>query len=212
MKPIYDKFAYIQKLVKNKKVLDVGVVCHDVHFDEKWYINGFLHGFLCESAESVLGIDIEKSGIETLKSNGYNVIVADAENMDLKEKFDVIIAGDVIEHLSNPGSFIKCANNHLNENGVLILITPNAFSLRRCIEGFLGKRISVNSQHTCWFDIQTLSQLCSRYNFFLIESRYVHHIPYHWNKWIRFRIKLLFQFENHCGTILCVYKKKGDII
>lgn len=211
MEPIFDKFAYIQEWVKNKKVLDIGVVCHDVHFDEKWYINGFLHGFLCESAKSVLGIDIEKSGVETLRKYGYNVIVADAEKMDLKEKFDVVIAGDVIEHLSNPGSFIKRANTHLNPDGVLILITPNAFSLRRCIYAILGKKIPVNFQHTCWFNIQTLSQLCARYNFELLESRYIHHIPYHCNKWIKFRIKLLIQFENHCGTIVCVFKKKVDI-
>lgn len=208
MKPLYDKFAYIQELVKNKKVLDIGVVCHDVNFNEEWYRNQFLHDYLCKSAQSVIGLDIEEKGVETLKKSGYNVILADAENMDLGETFDVIVAGDVIEHLSNPGNFVKCAYNHLNDGGILIIVTPNPFNLRRCIYRFFGKQTKVNSQHTLWFDIQTLSQLCERFGFKLAEYRYVQHIPSHWNIIGKLRTKIIYRFEHHCSTIICVFKKK----
>jgi len=207
MKPLYDKFSYIQNFVKGKKVLDVGVVSHEVHFSEKWYRNTFLHGFLCESAQSVTGIDIEEKGVKELQERGYNVIVADAENMGLHDTFDVIVAGELIEHLANPGNFIKGAYKNLREEGLLILTTPNPFNLKRCIYGFLGKQLMINPEHTCWFDVQTLCQLCGRFGFELVEYRYAYHIKPHWDRWLRVMLKLIYRFPHHCNTIIIVFRK-----
>ena len=207
MKPLYDKFSYIQNLVIDKKVLDVGVVSHVPHFSEEWYDNQFLHGFLCKSAKSVIGVDIEEDGVTKLQERGYNVIVADAENMELHDTFDVIVAGELIEHLANPGSFIKRAYKHLKEDGLLILTTPNPFNLKRCIYGFFGKKTEINSQHICWFDVKTLCQLCERFGFELVEYRYIQHISIHWDQWFKIRTKLLYHFPHHCGNIITVFKK-----
>lgn len=208
MRPLYDKFSYIQKFVQNKDVLDVGVVCHNVQFNEEWYRNQFLHDYICKSAKSVIGIDIEKDGIEKLNKCGYNVQTMNAENMKLMETFDVIVAGDLIEHLSNPGCFIKRAYEHLRKDGLLIILTPNPFNLKRCIKQLFGRKIESNLQHTCWFDVQTLTQLCERFGFELTEFRYLQHIPSHWSTLYKFQVRITHSFEYHCGTIICIFKIK----
>ena len=71
-------------------------------------------------------MDYEADEIEKLKAAGYNVVSADATHFDLQQKFDAIVAGELIEHLSNPGLFLDCSSRHLQNNGLLILTTPNA--------------------------------------------------------------------------------------
>ena len=53
----------------------------------------------------VTGIDIDSVGIEHLLNRHYNVICDNVETMSLGRTFDVIVAGEIIEHLENPGLF-----------------------------------------------------------------------------------------------------------
>lgn len=41
------------------------------------------------------------------------------------KKFDMIFAVDVIEHLSEPVKFLKILKSYLNENGVILIATPD---------------------------------------------------------------------------------------
>jgi 2-polyprenyl-3-methyl-5-hydroxy-6-metoxy-1,4-benzoquinol methylase len=77
----------------------------------------------------LLGIDISIDGINILKENGVNNIVfMDAENIIRDEKFDFLIAGDVVEHMNNPGRFLEKVGDLLNKGGRLISDVPNAYS------------------------------------------------------------------------------------
>ena len=42
------------------------------------------------------------SSEENVLKKGYNIIKGNAEIFDFEEEFDIIIAGELIEHLSNP--------------------------------------------------------------------------------------------------------------
>jgi len=53
------------------------------------------------------------------------------------KKFDLVFAVDVIEHLSNPVEFLNTLKSYLNENGILIIATPDRDSL---LAKFLGKK------------------------------------------------------------------------
>lgn len=55
------------------------------------------------------------------------------------EKFDVITAGEVIEHMINEGAFLEECRRVLKKGGILVLTTPNlAFILNRFLV-LLGK-------------------------------------------------------------------------
>src|SRR5207247_1682017 len=77
---------------------------------------------------------------------------------------------DLIEHLSNPGGFLECVKRHLREDGVLCLVTPNAFSLNSAFKTLLGMRVNINPEHTCWHDRNTLRQLLARHGFAIVEE------------------------------------------
>jgi 2-polyprenyl-3-methyl-5-hydroxy-6-metoxy-1,4-benzoquinol methylase len=166
---------FLAQFVKGKSVLDVGCVAHTASEEasELW-----LHRHLVNSAQSVLGIDILPEDIEQLQSRGYNMICADAMTDTLDRKFDVIIVGEVIEHLVNPGGLLTNMRRHLNEGGVLVLTTPNPFYLHNFLHSiFSPERKLWHPDHTSWFDPYVLSSMLRKTDlemevcYFAVRSR-----------------------------------------
>jgi 2-polyprenyl-3-methyl-5-hydroxy-6-metoxy-1,4-benzoquinol methylase len=122
MKFVENREEIILKYARNKEVLDCGCV-ERLPPGPHW-----LHGKLVEVSKSVLGVDLWKEGVEKLRAMGYNVIWGDVTTMNLRRKFDVIVAGEILEHLPNQGLFLKNMKRHLKKKGVLILTTPNALA------------------------------------------------------------------------------------
>jgi 2-polyprenyl-3-methyl-5-hydroxy-6-metoxy-1,4-benzoquinol methylase len=134
----------------------------------------WLHAPLDSESNRCLGIDIDKTGIKKMQQQSYDVTVGDAQDFVLDETFDVIVAGEIIEHLTNPGGLFKSSKEHLCDGGLLIITTPNPFALVRFftyISPFHD--FQVFKEHVSWFDRTTLKQFAKRYNF--IETDY--HFP-----------------------------------
>jgi len=164
---LIDRIELIQRYCKGKKVLDVGCVGHTVPPGHPLW----LHKRIAEVAGHVLGIDIEAEKVKELRKQGYNVIVADALNRDLGEKFDVIVAGQIIEHLDNPGIFLENMKKHLLDNGILIITTDNAHGAM-FIKDYLLKRPNINPQHCMFFSRETITELLRRHDFEILEFYY----------------------------------------
>lgn len=120
------RIEWIIKYCKGKDVLDVGCFgfLANKNFKEP---ENWLHREITKHAKSVLGIDILRENIKWARKKGYNIVYGDAEKFSLPSKFDVIVAGELIEHLSNPGLFLSCVKAHLRPGGIFVLTTPNAF-------------------------------------------------------------------------------------
>jgi SAM-dependent methyltransferase len=153
----------IIKWVKGPEVLDVGCTGHFVNIGSPQW----LHGRLREKFPSVSGIDISDENAAILRENGFDKIyVQSAESFQLSEKFDTIVAGELIEHLANPGLFLQQSRRHLKPDGRLVLTTPNAFSLLFISYAlFKYPKTCENLQHTCWFCPQTMKELVERSGF-----------------------------------------------
>jgi 2-polyprenyl-3-methyl-5-hydroxy-6-metoxy-1,4-benzoquinol methylase len=162
-----NRVDYILKYTKNKKVLDVG----GIEFVEKVGEENWLHKKIAESAKYILGVDLNKKGVEKAREMGYNFIFGDAENLDkyVNEKFDVCVAGELIEHLANPGLFLQSVYKVLEDDGRLILTTPNAFALGNIIRILkYALRLKVPPdlpEHKAWYDLFTLKQLLNSQGF-----------------------------------------------
>ncbi|MEM1227821.1 MAG: class I SAM-dependent methyltransferase [Planctomycetota bacterium] len=159
--------------VADAVVLDVGCVGHGL---EKRYTSyPFVHDLLCRYADRVIGIDIQEPEIEALTNEGYTVFCQNAESFSVDETFDVIFAGDLIEHLANPGLFLDRCHQHLRPDGVLLLVTPNAFCLNRllCNLLFLDNDPNANPEHTCWFSPIVFRELLGRSGFSIESIRYI---------------------------------------
>jgi hypothetical protein len=85
------------------------------------------------------------------------------ENFDLGKKFDTIVAGDIVEHLSNVGAFLNCAKAPLSPEGRLIITSPYPFSLFHISYALLKyPKTTWNVEHAHWICPQTLNEECRR--------------------------------------------------
>lgn len=160
----------LQEVKSDDRVLDVGCVAHSADMAQS---NLWLHGRLADTAESVVGIDIDPQEVARLQEQGYDVREADAEQFSFDISFDVVVAGELIEHLSNPGRFLECARENLASDGKLVLSTPNLWTLDRAIAAIVAGGMSPNPDHTCWYDRYTISTLLRKNGFVLEEIIYL---------------------------------------
>lgn len=148
--------------VDGGRVLDVGCVQHDpaTRHDPNW-----LHQHLYRVADDVVGVDIDEDGIEDLQDAGYRATVADAESLALEGEFEYVVAGEIIEHVSNPGLFLDAVRERLTDDGQLILSTPNPWCWARLKHLVRSDVVPCNPEHTHYQDEQTLRQLLARHGF-----------------------------------------------
>jgi 2-polyprenyl-3-methyl-5-hydroxy-6-metoxy-1,4-benzoquinol methylase len=149
----------ILNLVVGPEVLDIGCAGHQVTPERR----NWLHGRLRERFE-VTGIDISEKNVAILRSLGFDrIFVENAENFDLGKRFNTIVAGEVIEHLSNTGRFFAAARRHLLPGGRLVLSTPYVFSLMYAFYALHHfPKTCENAEHTCWLCPRTIAELARR--------------------------------------------------
>jgi len=157
---IDDRCRYITQLARGKKVLDVGVV---EHFAEASQNDEWLHEEVRWAASSCVGVDILEDGVRKLRERGYNVICADITQAPLNEIFDLVVIGEVIEHVGDPGALMKNAALMLAERGRLLLTTPNPWYLNPILKNvFEGQPFTDSADHVTWFDPSTLAEIGHR--------------------------------------------------
>jgi len=166
------KIRFMVKYCHNKDVLDIGCVQHN---PENYKSKYWLHKALLQVSAYLEGIDIYEEGVADLKERGFNIRVADAQCFDLKRTFDVIVAGDIIEHIENFDGFLESCKNHMG-GGKLLISTPNPWYWRNTIKAALKQEVANNPEHTCWLCPRTLRQLVNRHgldiNEIVFGSRY----------------------------------------
>lgn len=146
--PAYDYMAFLKEFVSGKRVLDIGVVEHDVSHIEA---EAWKHRYVCEWAADVLGVDILEEELALLRERGYRVAHADAtSDVDLGERFERVVIGDVIEHVENPVALMRFSARHLEPGGLIMARTPNPY-----FYGYLWRHLRENSfitnaEHVSW--------------------------------------------------------------
>jgi 2-polyprenyl-3-methyl-5-hydroxy-6-metoxy-1,4-benzoquinol methylase len=151
---------FVSSLVRGRTVLDVGCVEHTV---EREQVDTWLHGHLRRSAARVVGLDYNAAAVAELNRRGYQVIFGDAMEADLGERFDVVIAGEIIEHVENAGALIRNLKRHLRPGGQMVITTPNAFFGLHFVESLVASPYRRwNSEHVSWYCYFTLGSLLSR--------------------------------------------------
>jgi 2-polyprenyl-3-methyl-5-hydroxy-6-metoxy-1,4-benzoquinol methylase len=157
---IADRISYICELASGKNVLDIGVVDH---FTTSCESVGWLHEHLCNCALSCLGVDILGDEIRLLHDKGYNVLAWDITRGPIAGTFELIVIGDVVEHLGNPSALFSSVARMLSPNGRIILTTPNPWYANAIVKNlFEGKPFTDNADHIAWFDAGTLCELAAR--------------------------------------------------
>lgn len=214
IKVVKNRFAAIEPYIKGKTVLDIG--CVDARPDgKKKYKSTGLHQFLNEHASQLTGVDTDQDGVKQMQKDGYNVIEANAEDMNLGRRFDCIVAGELIEHLSNQGLFLRTMKRHLVENGALIITTPNAFSIVSFWRILRKNKVKVHSEHTCWYDPITVEQLLRRHSFEIEKILFTNKSKWYLKKYfykMKYQIpKLISNIRSYFSGVIIVIARQRTI-
>ncbi len=170
-----DRIEYLIEQSRSKRVLHLG--CSDWPMtEEKIAGHALLHDRLAQAAQTLTGLDASPEGVELLRHNGYaDCFVANVEKMDVPELngrvFDVIIAGELIEHLSNPGLFLQQVRRFMTPETALIITTPNAYCLFRVLRYFFGLEM-VHEDHNFYFSPRVLEHLLVQNGMRVVEQKY----------------------------------------
>ncbi|MCK4405711.1 MAG: class I SAM-dependent methyltransferase [Hadesarchaea archaeon] len=159
------RIDWVCEHVKSKNVLDVGCV-GDFHHMNIPNDKSLLHPRIAACAKSVLGVDINREGIERMRNLGYNVIYANSENFVSERKFDVVVLGACVEHMDNPGLVLDRAWENLREKGHLIITTPNARYLGVAFKEMVGR------DHRLIYTLKHLSQMLGHHGFRVVEVQF----------------------------------------
>lgn len=166
-----DRIRYIAAVCARCRVLDLGAM-DETAWQAKRGRGTWLHEEISRTALSVDGVD--NSALipaEGLRTGPTSIIrrgdVADPERLvaALEEPPDVIVAGELIEHLDSPLQFLRrfAAIERL-AGKTLILSTPNATALHNVMIA-LARRESTHRDHLCVLSYKTLATLCARAGF-----------------------------------------------
>lgn len=156
-----DRIERIIEYTEGPTVLDLGAAQHDGSAADN---DDWLHRHLADNYERVIGVDYLRGAVADLNERGYEFICADVTELDMDLRADTIVAGELIEHIANPGQLLARCHDHLRDGGRVVLSTPNPWGLpvlRRVLQGRQG----VNDEHVAWYGPTVLRQLFDRYGF-----------------------------------------------
>ena len=148
-----------------RRVLDVG--CS----------SGYLARRLVERGAAVVGIDTDEEAAEEARAVCEEVLVGDVESMELPFEpgsFDVILCGDLVEHLRDPVAVLTRLRPLLARGGRLVLTTPNIANWAMRLGLLAGRwryteRGILDRTHTHLFTKKTLEQALAQAGFRIVE-------------------------------------------
>lgn len=198
------KIEFILPYAENRNVLDLGVVQHDI---SKYELDNWMHRHLHRVARRCVGVDIVEEGIEVLRERGYDVRVGDAQNLHLEgietESFDLVVAGDLIEHLADSKGFFESVHRYLKPGGRFIVTTPNPWFALRFVQAARGN-VYENVEHTCWYSMGTLREMLSRHGLEVERAVYGSSEPWLW------RLRVVPEVMRHT-SVFFVARRPNDV-
>jgi SAM-dependent methyltransferase len=168
---LVQRLDLIRDIARGKRVLHLG--CTNAPYTQESIDSGMLlHNDLVEISSDVWGMDADEAGLTVLRSDGHKQLVyGDLEKLaecDLDGTFDVIIGGEMIEHLNNPGLFLNGIKRFMSEDTRLVITTINAYCAMRFLwYGLRGKggiKEMVHPDHVAYYSYSTLKLLLERHD------------------------------------------------
>ena len=159
---------------EGKRVLDIG--CS----------SGYLARPLVARGSTVVGIERDPVAAEEARAICAEVLVGDAETIDLPFEpgsFDVVLCGDLVEHLRDPERFLARVRPLVREDGRLVLTTPNVANWAIRLSLLAGRwrytdRGILDRTHTHLFTRKTLTETVTQAGYRVVELDHTAPVPF----------------------------------
>src|SRR5690349_14813022 len=98
-----DRRGFLLDHTRDRIVLHLGCVDHPF-LDDRLASGELLHMHISRVAKRLYGVDLDAIGLARLRAAGYERLYqGDVEELaDLGERFEIVVAGELLEHLANP--------------------------------------------------------------------------------------------------------------
>lgn len=189
-----DKRQLLTAMIRRgDSVLDIGFLGENISREG---VPNWAHDIIKSLSDDVYGLDM---ALPDAYRADARYAEGNAETFTIGKKFDVIFAGDIIEHLSNPGLFLERCRMHLKEGGKLVITTPNAFNLFNIAEKFTKYEPTSNHDHTCYYNLKTLRQLLNKNGMRTVDTGYVYHLGFtHRESWKKRVLNAVYYVLSKC--------------
>lgn len=166
-----DRIGYVVAACRDRSVLDLGAM-DETAYRAKRGQGTWLHEAIAAVAKRVVGVDSSSEVPEAGLPTGPAAEIRRGDVMNVAHWLDtnsftpeIVVAGELIEHLQNPLAFLQALGAIDRLRGAtLILTTPNATALHN-VGIALASRESTHHDHLCIFSFKTLNTLCVRAGF-----------------------------------------------
>lgn len=159
----------LEQIGRGKRVLDVGC------------LGGQLSRLIMEQNNEVWGVEINPTSADVARKRGIRVKVADVEEGLPFEAgaFDVVHAGEILEHLYDTKLFFQECRRVLKPGGMLLFTTPNLNSIENRLRVIAGGYLSMAGaypedhfgSHVRIFNVSKVRELCRQTGFDLMDTR-----------------------------------------
>lgn len=171
------RWDFIRTRCASKRVLHLGCLgmteCSTTDKVVSMRTGRVLHAQLREACHSIVGVDYDVETVQELQQHGFDDIVyGDVQHLDqlaLEPAFDVIVCGDLIEHLGKPDNLLAGVKDCMAPQTELIISTPNAFGLLHFAR-YLCNVFREGNDHVLSFSIYTLHNLLQRHGLTIAEA------------------------------------------
>lgn len=137
--------------------------------------------------------------VDQIRAHPNNIIKLDLNNSNLKNnfncKYDCVVAMEIIEHLENPWKFMLDISELLNDEGIVLITTPNVanflsrlrFFMRGNLLGFEKDNLSYG--HITPITPFQLENLFDKSGFKILKQKAISSIPvFHFYNFSRFSL------------------------
>jgi SAM-dependent methyltransferase len=140
---------------------------------------------------SVVGVDVDRAALEQAEARlGLETVWADAED-ELPfpdDSFDVVVAGELLEHLADPAAAVSHVLRVLKPSGRFVGSVPNAFRLKSRIRFAAGRHPETDATHLQLFTPAALRLLLG--GFEDVEIRFAVGRYVRWNPRLMARVQV----------------------
>lgn len=173
---LVQRLETIERFCTGRSVLHLG--CTNWPYTSEAIDDGsLLHFRLSEVASELYGLDFDEEGLDALRAAGvkdlYKADLEDLDAVDLDRRFDVIVAGEMIEHLTNPGLFLRGIKRFMDNESLLVITTVNAYCGMRFVQYALrgrgGTAEPVHPDHVAYYSYRTLRLAVEKEGFDVAE-------------------------------------------